>query len=182
MPRRDPLDRMIVAADAGYATAEPFKFRLLGSVLRLFVREPIAACGFPLGEASTVIAHFAGIVAPKDRIEQVDGAAVYEVETAGLCSLHIRTGAAPREKRHEGWFIWDGADLIPASAQEAASHRASVQRMTQGSLPTLDGSPAQVAWANELRARFSALHPDSRMLRNAKAAWWISQRYALGVA
>lgn len=179
----DPMQRTLDAALAGYAVADDFRFTVAGGTLTAIIRSPVSETGLPFDEEADLVAHRVGGVEPMKPASYQDGTATYTVPTDGLAFLHAKTGRTGSDRAARVWIAWKDGQAFEASEDEAYAHRIALQGAEWPSLPPLEGTTRQIVWAQELRGRFAMAKPGHAALdRNRKAAWWISQRYALGIA
>ena len=176
----DLLGEMLRTAEAAYATAPPLRVVIEDGCLRLFVREPVAACGFLLGgTASQVVAHYPSRVSAMSCEEIEDGAAIFDVPTDGLCAVHVEHSSFRCSRPPGQWLLWSGTELLESTKADVEQHRIAAQKAKFPPMPDLIGTPGQVAWANQIRDHLRVLRPTDPRLRNLKAAWWIQQRHQL---
>jgi len=72
---------------------------------------------------------------------------------------------------------------IEARACPDCRRRDADQQSTDAGLPLLSGSPQQISWAHDIRARALRLLPPDRVAKyrpEQSASWWINNRSMLG--
>lgn len=70
------------------------------------------------------------------------------------------------------------AEMLAKATEAAERQKAeALARIAEADLPELTGSPKQIAWGNDIRARLFARKADDPRLRSQTAAkWWIDHR------
>jgi len=75
------------------------------------------------------------------------------------------------------WYVITDGEAHRVSAADAEAVREAARRRIEGELPELKGTPKQVAWARDIRARLAARNPNDPRLRQAvRAKYWIERR------